>query len=65
MLENSDSIIIEGWAEKVCNKTTFITEGKLYGHLNKSGYVRIVNIDELDTPVDNMKLMVLLRVTLS
>lgn len=46
--DDSDSIIIEDWAEKVCNKATFITKGKLYGHLNKSGCARIVSIDELD-----------------
>jgi hypothetical protein len=46
--DDSDSIIIEDWAEKVCNKATFIAKGKLYGHLNKSGCARIVSIDELD-----------------
>lgn len=46
--DDSDSIIIEDWAEKVCNKTTFITKGKLYGYLNKSGCARIVSINELD-----------------
>lgn len=46
--DESTAIIIEDWAENVYRKTNDLIKGKLYGHLDRSGFARIVDLDELE-----------------